>query len=164
MEPTTQEAWDVLNLVVGWVKHAETKAAATLAAAGVVGGVLYNLTQGEPHPSVPLGVSAALCGVLVFAAGFCAACALWPRLRFRGGSPSLLYFADIACGHRGAYVEAFRALAHDREEMLDQLTSQIWANALVAQRKFRWSNLALVTLLVSVCALACTGGLAFAHR
>lgn len=164
VERTTEDAWKLLDIVVGWVKHAEAKAIATLVAAGVIGGLMYNLVRSEPQPSFPLDACIALCGILVLAAAGCSACALWPRLRFNGTSRSLLYFAHIVRDHEkgeGAYVEAFRTLANDQEKMLGQLASQIWANSRVAVRKYWWSNLALVALLLSVGAIASTTGLIF---
>ncbi|PZS28722.1 MAG: hypothetical protein DLM61_14255 [Pseudonocardiales bacterium] len=164
VERTTEDAWKLLDVVVGWVKHAEAKAVATLAAAGVIGGLLYNVVRSEPKPSFPLDACAALCGILVLVAAVCSACALWPRLRLSGTSRSLLYFAHIARDHEkdeGAYVEAFRTLADDQDKMLGQLASQIWSNSRVATQKYWWSNLALVALLLSVGTIASTAGLAF---
>jgi hypothetical protein len=160
---TTDDAWKLLDVVVGWVKHAEAKAVATLAAAGVVGGLLYNVVRSEPQPSFPLEVCAALCGILVMATAVCSACALWPRLQFSGTSRSLLYFSHIVQDHEkdeGAYGEAFRTLADDQNKMLGQLASQIWTNSRIATQKYWWSNLALVALLLAIGAIASTAGLA----
>jgi hypothetical protein len=73
-------AWKALNLVNDWVKHAETKSAATLAAAGVTGGVLYNLVKDQTNPSLPLDVVAAVCGAATVWAALAALAALAPQL------------------------------------------------------------------------------------
>ena len=42
IEPQPDQAWKALGLVNEWVRHAETKVAATLAATGVTAGALLN--------------------------------------------------------------------------------------------------------------------------
>ena len=86
-------AWKALGLVIDWIKHAETKAGATLAAAGVSGGVLYNLVKDQTNPDGYLPLAAVLCAIAVFAAGASAALAFLPRLGRRADVPdSPLYF------------------------------------------------------------------------
>lgn len=85
-------AWKTLTLVIDWIKHAETKAAATLAAAGVAGGVLYNLVKDESDPSWVLALASVITGVGVLVAGVCAGAAFWPRLRHREEPSSPLFF------------------------------------------------------------------------
>ena len=55
-------AWKALSLVNDWIKHAETKAGATLAAAGVVGGVLFNLMQDRHNAGWNLDIASTVCG------------------------------------------------------------------------------------------------------
>ena len=45
-EPDPDQAWKALSFVSDWVRHAETKIIATLAAAGVSAGLLYSLASG----------------------------------------------------------------------------------------------------------------------
>lgn len=51
-KPDPDQAWKALSLVNDWVRHAETKVIATLAAAGVSGGLLYKLAHGWDDPSL----------------------------------------------------------------------------------------------------------------
>ena len=129
-----------MSLVNDWVKHAETKAAATLAAAGVMGGVLYNLVRGQATFDCLLRFAAPLCGLLVVAAAISAVVALWPRLAQHEHPTSLLYFDHIARRHPHspiAYIEELRSLLLSPEELVNQLGQQVWANARVARRKFQ---------------------------
>ncbi len=41
--PDVDQAWKALSLVNDWVKHADAKRGVVLTAAGVSGGVLFNL-------------------------------------------------------------------------------------------------------------------------
>lgn len=151
------EAWKAVGLVNDWVKHAETKAAATLTAAGVIGGVLYSLVKEEKDVASLLAVLAVLCGVgVVLAAGF-AITALWPRLRAKEPPTSALYFDHIARRHpksAATYIEEFKHLVASPEDLRDQLAQQIWANAHVARRKYQRAGEALVCLVVALGALA----------
>ncbi|WP_141709101.1 Pycsar system effector family protein [Streptomyces sp. BpilaLS-43] len=76
-----KHAWKALNLVNDWVKHAETKSVATLAAAGVAGGVAYNLLKGRSNPGVVLDVVAVVGCLMIFIAGLFAMAALAPQLK-----------------------------------------------------------------------------------
>ncbi len=79
-QPNPDHAWKTLSLVNEWVKHGETKSAATLAAAGVGAGVLYNLVKNQSDPSVWLSITAGLSGLLLVLSGLAALGALTPRL------------------------------------------------------------------------------------
>src|SRR6266568_8936056 len=79
--PNPDQAWKALSLVNDWIRHAEAKTTATLAAAGVTGGVLYNLVQHQTSPSVWLCIVAVICGAAVVASAGSAMVALAPRLR-----------------------------------------------------------------------------------
>jgi len=84
-------AREVLGLVNDWVKHAETKAGAALAASGVVGGVLYNLTKG--HHDLLLSSVIVLCAVCVFLTALAALGRF--GLAFGGKSPQQALFTSI---------------------------------------------------------------------
>ncbi len=157
--PTPGYAWKTLALVNDWVKHAETKAAATLAATGVTGGVLYNLVKDQRDLGVVLAVSAFVCGLAVVAAGFCAVCALWPRLRAREPATSRLYFDHISRRHprdASGYQAELRQLTSSPEDLVTELGQQVWSNSDVATRKYWWSAWAIVALVVAVSALGVT--------
>src|SRR5271154_3696387 len=81
--PDPDQAWRALGLVNDWIRHAEAKATATLAAAGVTGGVLYNLVHPQTHPSLALDVVATINAVMIVASAGSAIMALIPRLAVR---------------------------------------------------------------------------------
>lgn len=81
--PEPDHAWKALTLVNDWVKHAETKAATTLAGAGVAGGVLYNLVKNQSQPGLALSVTATICGAASILAGLTALAALAPKLKIK---------------------------------------------------------------------------------
>lgn len=155
------QAWRVLSQVNDWVRHAETKIGATLAATGVTGGVLFNLIKDRPNRSLTLDVTAAVCGALVLLAGVLAGSALLPRLRsrpWRREPPtSPLYFAHIARRYQGdlesAYPQVLSALSVDRDAMTREIGLQVRANAGVAYRKHRLAHAAIVSLLLALFAL-----------
>lgn len=76
-----EHAWKALSLVNDWVKHAETKSVATLAAAGVAGGVAYNLLKDQSNPGIILDLVAVVGCLMIFLAGLFAMAALAPQLK-----------------------------------------------------------------------------------
>lgn len=151
-------AWRALDLVNEWVKHAEAKSGASLAAAGVVGGVLFNLVSDYPRASWWVVVPAIACGVAAVFAGVAAGVAIWPRLRAREAPTSLLYFNHIARGHAEAatYQETLRLLTTDRLRLTQEIGHQVWANSKLATAKYKWAGLSIVCLLLAVACLAIT--------
>lgn len=155
------EVWRILGLVNDWIRHAETKAAATLAASGVSAGVLYNLVKDVTDPSRLLDIVAVLCAISIAGGGGCASWALRPRLRAKEEPTSRLYFHHIARRHprptRGAeYLAELHGLTNDREALVIDISSQVWANAHVATDKFRAANIGLTLVLAGVLLLGLT--------
>lgn len=159
--PNPDHAWKALGLVVDWIKHAEAKAGATLAATGVTAGVLYNLIKDVHAPSDWLIASAVLCVLAVLGAGVCATMVLWPRLKMKEDPTSLLYFHHIARGHAagGTYATSLIALTRDMEALVTEIASQSWANSRVAHDKYMWGGWAMRLLLCALVILAVTAGL-----
>jgi hypothetical protein len=161
--PQPEHAWKALSLVNEWIRHAETKAAAVLAAAGVTGGVLYNLVKSQQHPSCVINVLAMLCGGLVFAAGFCATATLIPRRNVSGGAENfsnLLFYSHVALAYRNdepTYAQVLAALTSNPHDLTRHLANQVHANSVVADRKFVWATRGIIVL---VAALATLGALA----
>lgn len=155
-----EDAWRVLGIVHEWVRHAEAKAGLCLAGAGFVGGALFQLVSGSDRRGEPLVQAlAAACAVWVCAACLCAGLSLWPRLRDRATPASAIYFDHIARQHPSSgatYVERLRTSLADPDAVLNEVGTQIWANARVARRKFRWAGLALLTLLLALATLGAT--------
>jgi hypothetical protein len=173
--PNPDQAWKALTLVNDWIRHAETKTVATLAAAGVTGGVLYNLVQHQTYPSVGLSVIAVICGVAIVTSAGSAIIALAPQLRppkttasppsNDGGTPppddpaNLLFFAHIARDYKGdapTYAQVLSTLTSNHAMLTEQIGRQVHANAHVAQRKYWWANCAIIALGVGLVFLAVT--------
>ncbi|MFG2572306.1 Pycsar system effector family protein [Streptomyces sp. NPDC048481] len=76
-----EHAWKALSLVNDWVKHAETKSVATLAASGVAGGVAYNLLKDQSNPGIFLDFFAVVGCLAIFSAGLFSMAALAPQLK-----------------------------------------------------------------------------------
>lgn len=155
------QAWRILDLTNGWIRHGEAKAAATIAAAGVSAGVLYNLHKDVVEPNTWTQVGTVSSVILIAIAGLAAAWSLRPRLWSRSKPTSSLYFSHIARQHgRSAGAEQYRALVRrltvDEEALTDQIADQIWANAHVARAKFSWANVGLTAILLALFALAFT--------
>ncbi|MFG3359848.1 Pycsar system effector family protein [Streptomyces griseofuscus] len=148
-------------MVIDWIKHAETKAGATLAAAGVTGGVLYNLVKDVHRPSSPLIISALVCALAVLATGMCAGLVLWPRLKMREDPTSLLYFHHIARAHAvgDSYAASLATLTRNPEALVTEIAKQSWANSKVAHAKYMWGGRAIRFLLVALVTLSITAGL-----
>jgi hypothetical protein len=153
------QAWKVLSLATDWLKHAESKAAATLAAAGVIGGVLYGLVTSHHDHSAAVGVASAICGLLTLTAAFLSGVSLLARVNSTEKPISLLYFHHIARQHsRSAgsadFAAAFRVLTSDPEQLVSEIADQLWAISHVARQKYRWGNLGILTMLLALLALA----------
>ena len=85
--PDPDQAWKALSLVNDWIRHAEAKATATLAAAGVTGGVLYNLVHSQTHLTLALDIVATINALMIIASAGSAVMALIPRLTIRKAKP-----------------------------------------------------------------------------
>jgi hypothetical protein len=159
-QPEPDQAWNALTLVNDWIRHAETKAGVVLAAAGVLGGVLYNLVKSQHHPSCWVSVIAVACGAFIFAAGLCAAAALVPRRRVAGGPEDFsnsLFYTHIANKYRNdepSYVEVLSALTSNRRELTRHIANQVHANSIVAHRKFTWTAWGIRATVGGLLALA----------
>lgn len=161
-EPDPDQAWKALSLVNDWVKHAEAKLGVVLAAAGVSGGMLFNLVQGHHKGSVAFRIAASVCGTAVFLAGLSAMTGLYPIVRLRDRRPAdeeanPLFFHDIARAYKGdapSYGQVLHTLTASRKDLVRHLGQQVYANATVATRKYRWANHAIRALLVDLLALA----------
>ncbi|MEU4692325.1 Pycsar system effector family protein [Actinoplanes sp. NPDC023714] len=160
-EPT-DDAWRALQLQFDLVKHAETKAAATLASSGVLGGLLYSLVSQNKVGGVLFALFAALSAVAIVTAATAAGIALRPRQFRRHGSRNLLFYGAIAdeFGHdAGAFGGEFEALLGDRSALLAAISGQILSNANVAARKYHAINVAIFTLLAALALMAVTAGM-----
>ncbi|UGT59293.1 Pycsar system effector family protein [Nocardia asteroides] len=153
-----QEAWRTLEMVLGLVRHAETKALAVLATAGVLGQVLTLVARTGPGVADPIGtVSIAICGAVIAGSGVAAGSALVPRLGSSAAPRNPLFFGHVGA-HRGysptSYAAEFARTARAPHEIIAHVATQIWENSAIARRKFRLANIAIILLLVAITYLA----------
>ncbi len=163
LPPASQrdQAWKALSLVNDWIRHAEAKVAATLAVTGATGTLLFNRVHPQQDPSRTLKVAAVVSAAALLVAGVFSALALLPRLRakpWQQEEPSnLLFFRHIARKYKTdfpAYGDVLATLTANADALTREIAHQVQSNALVAHRKYRWANLAVVTLAIGLAALA----------
>jgi hypothetical protein len=136
-----------------------------MAAAGIIGGALYNVVTDQAHRGAAMDTTAGLCVVLTIATAIFAGLCLMPRLQFKNDPTSLVYFLDIARSHQGSegrsnYRRALKNMAADDNLLIEDLSIQIWINARIALQKYRMNILALISLFLSIPALVATATLA----
>lgn len=154
--PDLADAWKALDVALGWVRHAELKAATILGAAGVVGGILYSLLKADSSPSGPFTLAAAVCAAATLAAGVCSGLALRPRLRIRGRAAGQLFWL---ASQGGCCVHGLADLVSDREGLFAAITQQVRINSFIAYLKYRWSGAAVAAMIGSLGALGATAAL-----
>jgi hypothetical protein len=158
------QAWKALGLVNDWIRHADAKTGATLAASGVIGTLLFDLLRNRRDLAVVVTLAATVCVLAVIASAGCAATALLPRLQLRRGSSedptSLLYFRHIATKYpveRGPeYEDVLRTLTSDVEALTRQIANQVHANAVTAHRKFVWADRVVRAMVIALAVLGVT--------
>jgi hypothetical protein len=139
---TTEYAWKSLQLISEWIKVADVKAGALLAANGVFVGFAMSgaLRLGSLRVAPVNAVLASLALVCAVASTVLAVRALNPRVDV-GGPPSLLYFDSIASRHgddREKFVQSYVNLTADPARLTRQLADQIWATSVVTRYKYRY--------------------------
>jgi hypothetical protein len=154
----TDDAWSALGEVNQWIRFADAKASVLLAVGGVVGGiVLSRPAPGAADVVTSRGIAWTVAMIAVALSSLFSLLALLPQLRVRRQEPtSLLYFRHIAAqfaGKQREYEARFAQIADSPEAMRDEVAAQIWANSLVARRKFR--EVAFATWLIGVGLVGC---------
>ena len=158
LEIGIDQAWAVLEQVAKWIVHAEGKASLTSPAPALSAASCSASSTGVSSTWRPPAV-AWFCAALILASGLCAAMSLWPRVGRSREPVSLLYFGEIARRYPDSpapYAAALTALLREPERLAEQIANQIWANSLVAARKFRWANIGLSVLISALLALGLT--------
>ena len=157
----TADAWQTLDLVNGWLKHAEAKAGVALATVGVLGGLLYNLAASLKEP--PWWVIAPMVGAILFMAvgGMCAAVAVVPRLWRKDSATSRIYYDHIARAYPKKpksevriFQNEFARIIGSKKALFDELSAQVWTNSHVAATKFMWGTWAIVCVIVAAFCVA----------
>lgn len=156
-----EEAWKVLEIVNDSIRRTENKSSIIMAAAGAIGGVLYNITKACVHQGAAFDATAAFCGIAALAAAIFAGFALIPRLRRHDNPDSLIYFHHVSRRYgedegSAEYQRLLKLLIADKGLLVDGISAQIWANAHVARQKYEMTKAGLIAVLLSIAALAAT--------
>ena len=135
-----EDCWKVLQQINEWIRFADAKAVAILAASGLLGGLVVKSIPAHQelfrHPVRTLLLAFAM--ICVGSSSLIAIRTVAPRLR-AGETRSLVYFEHIArryANDRNAFVDNFLGLGSD-DVLARQAAEQVWANSIVARRKFR---------------------------
>jgi len=133
-QPTTpdpDQAWKALSLVNDWVRHAETKVAATLAATGVTAGVLFAIWkewQGASWLSVGLGYVAAL---VLLSTGWACAMGLLPRRTAKAEDDGFIDHLLLGLAWIGNKTRIKRDAPPDEAEAPEDLVSLLFYSSIV---------------------------------
>lgn len=154
-DPNPDHAWKALALVNEWIRHADTKAAVTLAFTGVLATMTFNLVKDFQSRSALFDVLVVLACALIVATGALCGLTLVPRFTDKDKDEASnveevvvnrLFYASISSGFKGRrrqYSDVMRTLTADPVELTRDLSDQIHANALIATAKNRWVKRAI---------------------
>lgn len=154
-----QDLKDILNLVSDWLRFAETKNAAVLAAAGIFLSALLSI-RAEEHPVLTMYFWMSLFFLAISA--FLAICSFVPQLkapdfiaRSVDENPDAkvpIYFADIASMTIDELHAALSKSGDSIEEtgLEKHYIQQIHTNSLIATRKFAFFNASVWCFVLAV--------------
>jgi len=161
------DSWKQLQLVNEIVRYADTKAGLVLTLNGVLIGLIAVRVQTggflDSHP-VPAATLLLAVAFLTLSVAFDIA-AVMPRLAASGQESSLLHFEYIGerfAANQDDYVDEFAKLVSDPDRLQRALGAQVWANSVVARRKYTyvgWSLRFLAGALGATVLAAVIGGL-----
>lgn len=164
MNSKLENSWKTLDTINEWIRFADTKAGGVLGIVGLIASIMLsvlarvgsNLLNQNPllFLFLVLGILSG-CGAIYFSVR-----CLNPTLNIDEPT-SLIYFAHIAqkfktpLSYRQAIDKGFA-----EEEMLSQVTDQIWANSRVAWKKYQAVTWAIrfltLTVLITVVSIVIT--------
>lgn len=155
--PNPDHAWKQLSMVNDWIRHSDAKAAATLAASGVMATVTFNLISRLDSRSCCTEAAVVVSvGLLIASVLFCGL-TLAPRTRDkngRSGPPSPIYFGSVAANFtRDSYRGELRTLAADPARLVDTLADQVHVNSGIATKKALWAGWAIRSALTAALAV-----------
>lgn len=168
-DPNPDHAWKALALVNEWIRHADTKAAVTLAFTGVLGTMTFNLVKDFQHRTWLFDVFVIVACVLLVATGALCGWTLTPRFTEKKRNKSVdreveaddvvnrLFYGSIAKGFKGKrrqYSDVMHALTADPVELTRDLADQIHTNAEIATTKNFWVKWAIRAALLAGAAVA----------
>ena len=154
----SEHAWKALQQVNEWIRFADAKAAAVLAASGILGGLVAKSAPTSINFSSQPLVALLTVSALAFVGGAVALslCVFAPALN-TGEPRSLLYFDHVARQYSQSprrFSEHLATLLSHESDYTKQVAQQVWANSVIARKKFRRVALAVYALGI---AMACSG-------
>jgi hypothetical protein len=159
------DLWEIYNAINEWVRFADTKAGAVLAAQGIIVAVaLPPLLENR----VSIVGDCLLCTLLVLSAlatllsvALSLKC-VTPRLKV-GEAKSLIFFGHIAQAFNDpdAYHATFERYRNDEKGLAGHIAHQVWANSKVAWTKYKDSTWALRFFGMAVALDATLAGISF---
>ncbi len=153
--PEPDHAWKTLALVNEWIRHADAKAAVTLALTGALATTIFNLVKDFDRRTVLFDLLVVLaCALTVLTAALCG-WTLTPRVNDKDADPlsiNRLYFGSIShhfAGRRPQYADVLNTLTADPSELIKDLAAQIHANAKIATTKAKSAKWAIRSALAT---------------
>jgi pycsar effector protein len=137
----TEFLWRIYGQINEWIRFADAKAGALLAADVVM--IVAAIQSFKDHKDVLMGhVVLWFPGILslvgLSASAFCCLMCILPRTRAIAGK-SVIFFGDIARGYTSldAYLQSASTLG-DENRAFDEISRQVWENARIAEHKHLW--------------------------
>jgi hypothetical protein len=144
--PPTENAWRLYEVTMEWVRHADAKATALLAANVTLAAGLLALDKlsDVPTPWVTLTL------IAVGASFVLAALAVVPNLR-TGSATSLVFFDHVARRHdtADAYAAAQEMLLDTPDALRADLAGQTWHLARVARSKYLATGFSIIAFILA---------------
>ena len=137
-----EDSWKQLQHVHEAVRYADAKAGLILTLNGVLVGLVVIRLQASGffagHPVTAPALVAAV-GLLAVSVA-CDIAAVMPRQVTAGGRGSLLHYERIGAEFAGRpddYIDEFVKLSADTGLLQQEIAAQVWANSVLARRKYR---------------------------
>ncbi|MCP4427094.1 MAG: hypothetical protein GY803_21620 [Chloroflexi bacterium] len=155
MDSKLDSMWQTYNTVQEGIRHSDTKAEAVVGIVGVVTGIMLSalaapgsfLFGQRPFLFIILILGVISGAVSIYFAIRC----LSPTLDV-GEPTSLLFFGHVAKLHSTAvsYQKAVNETFTSDDDILEHLTSEVWANSKIAWKKFKLVAWAIRFLVVTI--------------
>lgn len=158
--PNPEHAWKALALVNEWIRHSDAKAGVTLAFAGVLGTMTFNLVKVVECRTTLIDVLVVVTCVLIGLTGGLCGWTLTPRVNDKDADRDAinrLFFASISQnfkGKRSEYASVLHTLTADPVELTRDLADQIHANARIATVKAKYAKWAMRSALAAAATVA----------
>jgi len=171
-DPNPDHAWKALALVNEWIRHADSKAAVTLAFTGVLATMTFNLVKDFHSRSVLFDWLVIIACALIVTTGALCGLTLTPRFKRSTKAKGTtgeqdaeaeedvvnhLFYASISKNFKGKrrdYSDVMHTLTADPVELTRDLSHQIHANAQIATVKNQCARLAIQSALLTGGAVA----------